>query len=167
MSAASGAAGPPPPGRWIPVWVVPACFALVAVGLAVSIYLTITHFTTTVSLACTNSGTLNCEKVTTSPQSYVLGIPVAPLGVAWFVVAALLLLPAAWRSPAPAVRYARIGWMVAGVAMVVRLVYAELFQINAICVWCTVVHVVTVALFAVVLVAEAMAVEAASGPGAG
>lgn len=167
MSAAPGAAGPPPPGRWIAVWVVPACFALVAVGLAVSIYLTITHFTTTVSLACTNSGTLNCEKVTTSPQSYVLGIPVAPLGVAWFVVAALLLLPAAWRSPAPAVRYARIGWMVAGVVMVVRLVYAELFQINAICVWCTVVHVVTVALFAVVLVAEAMAVEAASGAGAG
>jgi uncharacterized membrane protein len=165
--ATSRAAGEPAPGRWIPAWVVPTCFALVAGGFAVSIYLTITHFTTNVSLACSNTGTLNCEKVTTSPQSYVLGIPVAPLGVAWFVVAAALFLPAAWRTPAPAVRYARIAWMVAGVLMVVRLVYAELFQIDAICLWCTVVHVITVALFAVVLVAEALAVEADSGAGAG
>lgn len=167
MIAASRAAGDPAPGRWIPAWVVPACFLLVAAGTAVSIYLTITHFTTKVSLACSNTGTLNCEKVTTSPQSYVLGIPVAPLGIVWFVVAAALFLPAAWRSPLPAVRYARIGWMVAGVLMVVRLVYAELFQIDAICVWCTVVHVITVVLFGIVLIAEALAVEAASADGAG
>jgi uncharacterized membrane protein len=165
--ATSRAAGAPAPGRWVPAWVVPASFVLVAAGVAVSIYLTITHFTTSVSLACSSTGTINCEKVTTSPQSYVLGIPVAPLGVAWFVVAAALLLPAAWRSPAPAVRYARIAWMAAGVLMVVRLVYAELFQIDAICLWCTAVHVITVALFALVLVAEAMAVEAASADAAG
>jgi uncharacterized membrane protein len=97
----------------------------------------------------------------------VLGIPVAPLGVVWFVVAAALFLPVAWRAPSPAVRYARIAWMVAGVLMVVRLVYAELFQIDAICLWCTAVHVITVALFALVLVAEAQAVETASDAGAG
>ena len=44
--------------------------------------------------------------------------------------------------------------------MVVRLVYAELFQIDAICLWCTVVHAISVLLFAVVLVAEALAVQA-------
>ena len=60
-------------------------------------------------------------------------------------------------------RYARIGWAVAGVAMVVRLVYAELFQIDAICLWCTVVHAISVLLFAVVLLGEAMAVQADSG----
>lgn len=166
MIAASRAAGGRPPERWVPGWVVPASLVLVAGGLAVSIYLTITHFTTHVSLACSNTGAIDCEKVTTSPQSYVLGIPVAPLGVAWFVVAAALVLPAAWRSPAPAVRYARIAWMVAGVLMVVRLVYAELFQIDAICLWCTAVHVITVGLFAIVLVAEALAVEAAAGAAA-
>jgi uncharacterized membrane protein len=140
---------------------------LVGVGLAVSIYLTITHFTTQVKLACSTTAVVNCEKVTTSPQSYVLGIPVAVLGVVYFVVGAGLCLPAAWRSPAPAMRYARIGWAVAGVLMVVRLVYAELFQIDAICLWCTAVHVITVVLFGVVLVAEAQAVEAASDAGAG
>jgi uncharacterized membrane protein len=91
---------------------------------------------------------------------------VAVLGVAWFVVAGVLCLPGAWRSPAPPVRNVRIGWMVAGVLMVVRLVYAELFQIDAVCLWCTAVHVITVALFAVVLVAEALAVEGASAGGA-
>jgi uncharacterized membrane protein len=38
--------------------------------------------------------------------------------------------------------------------MVIYLVYAELFQINAICLWCTTVHVVTFALFVAVLMAE-------------
>ncbi len=166
MIAASRAADAQAPGRWVPGWVAPASLGLIAAGLAVSVYLTITHFTTTVKLACSTSGAINCEKVTTSPQSYLLGIPVATLGVAFFVVAAALCLPAAWRSSVPAVRYARIGWAVVGVAMVVRLVYAELFQINAVCLWCTAVHVISGLLFAVVLVGEALAVQAASGPAA-
>ncbi len=57
--------------------------------------------------------------------------------------------------------------MVAGVAMVLHLVYAELFQIDAICLWCTTVHVITVILFAVVLVAEALAVQAIADPSTG
>jgi uncharacterized membrane protein len=155
-----------PPERSVPAWVAPTSLALVAGGLAVSTYLTITHFTTHVRLACSASGVINCEKVTTSPQSFIAGIPVAVLGVGFFVVAGVLCLPAAWRSGEPAVRYARIGVVVAGVAMVVRLVYAELFQINAICLWCTVVHAISVLLFAVVLVGEAMAVQAVSGSAA-
>lgn len=150
----------------MPAWVAPATLVLVAGGLAVSIYLTITHYTTHVRLACSASGVIDCQKVTTSPQSFIAGVPVAVLGVAFFVVAAVLCLPAAWRSPSPAVRYARIGWAVAGVVMVVRLVYAELFQIDAICLWCTVVHAVSVLLFAVVLVGEALAVQAVSGSAA-
>jgi uncharacterized membrane protein len=155
-----------PPGRWVPAWVAPATLSLVAGGLAVSIYLTITHYTTQVSLACSASGVIDCQKVTTSPQSFIAGVPVALLGVAYFVVAGALCLPVAWRSPATAIRIARIAWMVAGVVMVVRLVYAELFQIDAVCLWCTVVHAISVILFAVVLVAEALAVEAVAGPAA-
>jgi uncharacterized membrane protein len=163
-AASAGAARPPE--RSVPAWIAPTSLALIAGGLAVSIYLTITHYTTAVRLACSASGVIDCQKVTTSPQSFIAGVPVAVLGVAFFVVAAVLCLPAAWRSPAPAVRYARIGWAVAGVAMVVRLVYAELFQIDAICLWCTVVHAISVLLFAVVLVGEALAVQAVSGPAA-
>jgi uncharacterized membrane protein len=157
----------PAAGRWVPAWVPPVSLVLVAAGLAVSIYLTITHFTTTVQLACSNTGTINCEKVTTSPQSSIAGVPVAVLGVVFFVAGAALCLPTAWRSAAPALRYARIGWAVGGVATVVWLVYAELFKIDAICLWCTVVHAITVVLFAVVLVAEALIAQAMSGPGSG
>jgi uncharacterized membrane protein len=39
---------------------------------------------------------------------------------------------------------------VAGVGMVLYLVYAELFILDAICLWCTAVHVLALALFAVV-----------------
>ena len=162
---AGSATADAPDTRWVPAWAAPATLALVGGGLAVSIYLTITPFTTQVKLACTAGGVIDCEKVTTSSQSYVAGIPVAVLGVVYFILAAGLCLPVAWRTRAPAVRTARMLWAVAGVAMVVWLVYAELFEIDAICLWCTVVHVITVVLFATILLAEAMIVqrEAASG----
>jgi uncharacterized membrane protein len=53
-----------------------------------------------------------------------------------------------------------IGWLrlalsTAGVFMVFFLVWAELFRIDAICLWCTAVHVVTVALFGVLVFAAA------------
>ena len=43
----------------------------------------------------------------------------------------------------------------AGAAMVLYLVYVELFRIGAICLWCTAMHVTAVCLFGVVLVARA------------
>ena len=93
-------------------------------------------------------------------------MPVAVLGVVFFVAGAALCLPAAWRSAAPALRYARIGWAVGGVAMVVRLVYAELFQIDAICLWCTVVHAITAALRAWCWSPRRWSQQAMSGPAA-
>jgi uncharacterized membrane protein len=40
--------------------------------------------------------------------------------------------------------------------MVVYLVWAELFRIDAICLWCTVVHALTIALFAVLALGVAL-----------
>ena len=40
--------------------------------------------------------------------------------------------------------------------MVFYLVWAELFKIGAICLWCTVVHVLTLALFVVLLFGQIM-----------
>ena len=56
--------------RWQPI----ATLILSIAGLGVATYLTITHFDK-VALVCSNSGAINCAKVTTSPQSYVFGIP--------------------------------------------------------------------------------------------
>lgn len=153
--------------RAAPAWVLVASAILVTIGLADAAYLTITHFSEQVRLACSDSGTINCARVTTSPQSYILGIPVAVLGLAYFLVAAALCSPPAWRSPEPLVRYARLAWAIGGVGMVVYLVYAELFEIDAICLWCSLVHVVTIALFVVVAVGEALLEGAPSGLRAG
>jgi uncharacterized membrane protein len=156
-----------PPGRPVPAWVMRASAILIALGLGVATYLTITHFTTQVRLACSDSGTIDCAKVTTSPQSYILGIPVAVLGVVFFLVYAGLGAPPAWRSPEPLVRYARLAWAIGGVCTVVYLIYAELFEIDAICIWCSLVHLVTIALFVVVVMGEALVEGASSGAPAG
>ena len=133
-------------------------------GLAVSIYLTIAHFNTSVTLACPATSTVNCEKVTTSPQSYAFGIPVAVLGLAFYVFLAVVNSPWAWRITWPPLRWARVGSMVVGILFVLYLIYAELFSIGAICLWCTSVHVITFALFVLIVFGAAAGYGAAKAP---
>ena len=98
---------------------------------------------------------MNCLQVTTSAQSKVFGIPVALLGLVYFVAMLPACLPAAWRSRSPWLRNGRIAAGIVGIGFVFYLLYAELFTIGKICLYCTGVHVVTVALFAVVLFGQA------------
>jgi uncharacterized membrane protein len=41
--------------------------------------------------------------------------------------------------------------MAVGIVFVLYLIYAELFSIGAICLWCTSVHVITFALFVLIV----------------
>ena len=66
-----------------------------------------------------------------------------------------LTVPWAWRSTAAWVDRVRLGVSAAGAAMVLYLVYVELFRIGAVCLWCTAMHVTAVCLFGVVLAARA------------
>ena len=71
---------------------------------------------------------MNCTKVTTSPQSYVFGIPVAVLGLAFYVFAVAIMSPWAWRSMARReVGLIRLALAVVGIGFVLYLLYAELF----------------------------------------
>jgi uncharacterized membrane protein len=45
-----------------------------------------------------------------------------------------------------------VGAAVAGILMVLYLIYTELFTLDALCLWCTAVHAVTFLLFVVTLV---------------
>lgn len=119
------------------------------VGLGVSIYLTIEHFNSSITFACPENSTINCVKVTTSSWSKFLGIPVAVLGLVFFVGMAALCVPAAWRIPR--LDIVRVIGAALGVVSVIYLVWAELFRINAICLWCTVVHLCTLVLFGAVM----------------
>ena len=133
--------------RWQPL----TTFILSLIGLGVSTYLTIVHFDTHVGLSCpAGGGIVNCEKVTTSAQSYLFGIPVATLGLAFFVPMAVLCLPVAWHSTVRAVHWVRLALSASGVVMIIHLISAELLTIKAICLWCTSVHVITFILFVII-----------------
>ncbi|HTW02732.1 MAG TPA: vitamin K epoxide reductase family protein [Streptosporangiaceae bacterium] len=131
-----------------PAWVRWTALALSLAGLGVSIYLTIAHYTSTTILACSSKGYVDCAKVTTSAQSMVFGVlPVAVLGLAFYVFMVAVNSPWGWRMRIPQVWWARIGSAVVGIGFVLYLLYAEIIQIGNICLWCTSVHVITFLLF--------------------
>jgi uncharacterized membrane protein len=153
-----------PSGPRLPRWIVPSTLLVTLAGLGVSIYLTIAHYTTTVTLACPETSTVNCEKVTTSAESVVFGIPVAVLGLVYFVAMLGLNSPPAWSSTSPLIRWARMLSASVGICFVGWLVYSELFKIDAICLWCTSVHVLNLILFSLIAVGTA---ATAAAPGTG
>ena len=114
---------------------------LAFVGLGISLYLTLVHYAQgQVPLACATTGVVNCEMVTSSAEAAVGTVPVALLGVAWFVVYLGLTLA---RVGGPY----QLAWTATGLAFVFYLVYVELFLIGALCLWCSAVHLIVGALF--------------------
>jgi uncharacterized membrane protein len=134
-----------------PRWLRGGTFLLALAATAVSAYLTIAHFTTPNLLACSGSGTINCVRVTTSAQSKFAGVPVAVLGLAWSLAMVGLCSPAAWNARTRWIQPTRLTLACIGMLFVLWLVYAELFIIRAICLWCTAMHVLTFALFVLVV----------------
>ena len=124
-------------------------FVVAVLGLLVSAYLTLEHFTSPAVLACPEGATLNCAKVTSSPWSLVLGVPVALLGLLFFVGMAMLVSPPAWRRRA--LDPVRVVGAAAGVVMALYLVFVELFRVDALCLWCTGAHLCAVGLLVSVL----------------
>jgi len=135
-----------------------ACYLgplICVVGLGASIYLTVAHYDEHVSLSCPATASINCAKVTRSPQSVIAGVPVAVLGLPFFLGMLALYSPWAWRLRSQLPGYLRLAGVSTGMVFVLYLVYVELFKINAICLWCTSVHVLTFVLFVVTLLAQA------------
>ena len=138
-----------------PAWLVPASLALCLFGLAVSAYLSYEHVVQNATLTCLGGpGERSCLTVTTSAWAYLFGVPVAWLGLGYFIVMTVLCLPVVWRRPEPRLDHLRLGLAVLGLGMVLYLVWAELFRIHAICAWCTTVHVATFLLVGVVAIGQ-------------
>jgi len=136
----------------VPRWAVWASWILSFVGLALAIYLTYEHFSQKVFQGCGGLGsTFNCQKVTTSAQSRFLGVPVAVLGLANFVIFVVINSPWVWKVRYYGIHLARFVLTLGGMAFVLWLLYAELFIIGNLCLYCTGVHVVTFALFVVLV----------------
>jgi uncharacterized membrane protein len=138
------------PAPAVPTWWPVTALVLSVLGFADALYLTIEHFQGSVPI-CSSQGVIDCAKVTTSAESYLLHVPVALLGLLFFSGMVVLNLPPLWRIPHPSLAWARLAMVSVGLVMVVYLVHAEVFVIKAICLWCTGVHVITVVLFVLVL----------------
>jgi uncharacterized membrane protein len=130
--------------------------AVSVAGVLVSAYLTYEHFTAGTTLACPETGVVNCFKVISSQYSKLFGIPVALLGLLFFLGMLALSLPPLWRTTSPWPDRLRLAGVVVGVVMVCYLIWAELFRINAICLWCTVVHALTLILFGLIVIRVAL-----------
>jgi len=151
----------PEPGRpsGPPPWLQIVSLVLAIAGLGGSAYETWAHYNGSHLAGCPTGGhgTFNCTAVITSSQSMVFGvIPVALLGLLFYVFVVAIMTPWAWRMQRREVPWLRLGSMVVGMGFVVYLLYAELYQIGEICEYCTGVHVVTFLLFGITLVSAAI-----------
>jgi uncharacterized membrane protein len=143
----------------MPLWLQVASFVLAILGLVISAYETYAHFNGSHLAGCPTggNGTFNCTAVITSSQSMVFGvIPVAILGLLFYVAAVPLFSPWAWRLRRREVHLLRLGSVIVGMGFVMYLIYAELYQIGDICEYCTGVHIVTFLLFCITLFSAAI-----------
>ena len=107
---------------------------LAAIGLAISVYLTIVHYRQDL-LACGIGG--DCETVQTSKWATVGPIPLALLGVGMCaaVIGLAVVRIARPRLALPTTSLI-FGLVLSGLMYEIYLTYLELFVIDAICPWC-------------------------------
>lgn len=119
-------------------------------GFGVSIYLTVVHYSS-IPLACPANAVVNCEQVLTSPYGVIGGssIPTSAAGIVWFAMSALLA--AGLLAGRARLASAQLGWSALGLVTVLFLVYVEIVQLGAICVWCSAAHVLVLLIFLVSL----------------
>ena len=115
-----------------------AAIVLAALGITVSAYLTAYHYFSSIPLACSTKGVINCANVLHSKYAMLLGIPVAAFGVIFFVIE-LALLHMNRNEPL-------FIFNALGIGFVIYLLYAEL-MVGNICEYCTSVHIIVAILF--------------------
>lgn len=114
-------------------------------GIGVAAYLTYSHWADRPTVC---AGVGECELVQTSEYSDIAGVPVALLGLIYFVAMALLALARVNRIERmpDALEWAQpvaLSMALAATAFVAYLTYVELFVLEAICVWCVVLAALT------------------------
>ena len=88
-------------------------------------------------------------------------LPVAVLGLAFYVFAVVIFSPWAWQFRGTGlltsrnVDIIRLGSVIVGMGFVMYLIYAE-FQIGSVCEYCSGVHLVTFLLFCITVVSAAL-----------
>jgi uncharacterized membrane protein len=100
---------------------------------------------------CDVNATVSCAHVYTSAYGSVHGVPVALLGLMWFVFVALLAIGGTWgprqlRDSFPGHLFAVSS---VGLAVILYLGYAAFFVLHAVCLLCLATYVAVIGLFVV------------------
>ena len=108
-------------------------------GIGVAAYLTYSHWADRPTVC---GGVGDCGLVQTSEYSDIAGVPVALLGLLYFVAMAILALARISRIDwvSDALQWAQpvaLSMALAATAFVAYLTYVELFVLEAFCIWCT------------------------------
>jgi uncharacterized membrane protein len=139
-------------------WQLVTIAVMALVGIGIGAYLTTEHYAKAEPF-CPTVGPINCSSVLRSQYSVVpftgsatTGIPITVPGALFFLVSgglavAMLVLASRGREEPSWMRPALALWSLAGLLFVLYLVYAEIVPIRAICLWCTGVHLLTLATF--------------------
>jgi len=127
--------------------------ALVAAlaGAGISIYLTVVHYSA-IPVDCPTTTVINCEQVLSSPYAVIggSGVPTSAAGIIWFSVSAGLAF-ALLRRPKPRPATAQLAWSAVGLVTALYLVYVEIVQLGAVCVWCSAAHALVLLIFLIAL----------------
>jgi uncharacterized membrane protein len=138
----------PAPGAW---WVLIAG----VIGLAASMTLTVEKIDILLNPSyvpsCNINPIVSCGSVMVTPQASILGFPNPLLGLVGFTVVTVTGVLAVTKVPLPQWYWAglTVGVLI-GAAFVHWLIFQSLYRIGALCPYCMVVWVVTVALLVVV-----------------
>lgn len=114
------------------------------VGMLLSIYLTLVSN----PKFCNITSFFSCDKVLNSSYSKFFGLPTAFLGVIWFtVVSSLSFLD---KREKPLIVFLKI-WSIIGLVGIIILIYIEFALINAVCIYCTIAHIIGILIFLLIL----------------
>ena len=136
-------------GRPRAAWIPTAAAVVAVIGIADSIYLTVTHFTGE-PVPC--NLVTGCEQVLSSAYAEFFGIPLAAFGTAAYFIAFSLAVLAAFGN--------RLMWTLFGVQAAIMaafslwLIYVQGFVIGAFCQFCLVSAASSLTLFTLFLVSK-------------
>jgi uncharacterized membrane protein len=132
----------------IPKWFFVTGLILVCIGLINAAYLTYSHYQISYDSFCpvTAEGYGDCHDVTNSEYSVILGVPLAVLGVLYYI-SVLFVLIILWKKKKECLLWLLSVVTSLGLLFSIWLVYLQLWVLQAICPYCMLSALVSVLLF--------------------
>lgn len=121
---------------------------LSVIGLFTSFYLVQSHYENSPGKFCDFNKILACSVVNNSGFSEILNVPVAAFGMIWFLFFLGMVWQARRNQEYPLLWV--VAWCALGMLSVIYFIIAEII-IGAICMYCTIVHIIIVSLLILAL----------------